>query len=343
MALSTVLLASSSSCVSMNRPFCVQRSHSVSQTTSSLMLQPQAAPKSQHQTLKSKRRFSGTVKALLQTEDKSYTKNVEVFSQEHLLDSLAHDIVQLSHKHIQEKGSFSVALADTSSVRFLRRLVKPAYINTIDWSKWQFFWVEEEVVVPEFQLKRRLLPNELLHKLVYDEFLSMVARTAGTLNVVTIDYDLTATQEAAERYEKNLQNWVARNEMARSRRGLPKFDLMLLGMEEDGRVGSLIPDHPVLGEKERWVTHVKDGNETRLTLTLPVINSSSNIAMVVAGSAKANAVYYSLKDEYDPQAPQRVFPAKLISPEEGDIVWYLDKAAASRIFKEELHIEKRIY
>ncbi|XP_028777889.1 probable 6-phosphogluconolactonase 2 [Neltuma alba] len=114
-------------------------------------------------------------------------------------------------------------------------------------------------------------------------------------------------------------------------------------MEEDGRVGSLIPDHPVLGEKERWVTHVKDGNETRLTLTLPVINSSSNIAMVVAGSANANAVYHSLMDRYDPQAPQRVFPAKLIAPEEGDIVWYLDKDAASRIFKEELRIEKRPY
>ncbi|XP_028777891.1 probable 6-phosphogluconolactonase 1 [Neltuma alba] len=342
MALSSVSLTSSL-CVP-NRPLCVPRSRSsVSQTTSSLILPPQATRKSQYQPLKSKRRLCGTVKALQDSEEKRYTKNVEVFSQEHLLDSLAHDIVELSNKSIQEKGSFSVALADTSSVKFLGRLLKPEYINIIDWSKWQFFWVEEEVFVPGYQLKRRFLPNEILHKLVYDEFLTMVARTAGTLNVVTIDYDVTATQEAAERYEQNLRQWVDRNEIATSRRGLPKFDLMLLGMEEDGRVGSLIPDHPVLGEKERWVTHVKDGNETRLTLTLPVINSSSKIAMVVAGSANANAVYYALMDRYDPQAPERVFPAKLISPEEGDIVWYLDKDAASRIFKEELHIEKRPY
>ncbi|XP_028777894.1 6-phosphogluconolactonase 3, chloroplastic-like [Neltuma alba] len=156
MALSAVFLTSSPSCVPVNRPFCIQRSHSASQTTSSLMLPSQGSRKSQHQPLKSKRRLCGTVKALLQNEDKNYTKNVEVLSHEHLLDSLANDIVELSNNYIREKGSFSVALADTSSVRFLRRLLKPAYVNTIDWSKWQFFWVEEEVFVPGYQLKRAI-------------------------------------------------------------------------------------------------------------------------------------------------------------------------------------------
>lgn len=161
-------------------------------------------------------------------------------------------------------------------------------------------------------------------------------KKVGPLNVVSIDYELIAKQEAAEYYEMILRDMVAENKIARSRRGLPKFDLMLLGMEEDGSVGSLLPDHPVLREEERWVTHVQHKDGTSLTLTRPVINASSNVAMVVSGIDHANAVYYSLMDDGD-----RLMPAKLISPEEGNVFWYLDKDAASRIFKEELRIEKR--
>ncbi|XP_028777888.1 probable 6-phosphogluconolactonase 3, chloroplastic [Neltuma alba] len=116
---------------------------------------------------------------------------------------------------------------------------------------------------------------------------------------------------------------------------------MLLGLEPNGRVGSLMPDHPVLDETEKWVASVEDREKEtiRVTLTLPVINSSSNIAMVVAGSASSDAVYSAFK--HDNQQDSRKLPAKLISPEEGELVWYMDKAAASKLFKEEVHIDKR--
>ncbi|KAK4277612.1 hypothetical protein QN277_015584 [Acacia crassicarpa] len=348
MALPTVFLTSSCVRQTQTTPLSVPKPLSVSQTTSLMMLPmpPQTAQKFQYQPLKkSNRRSFGTVKAL-NKEDKIF-KNVEIFSEEHLLDSLAHDIAELSQKFIKDKGSFSVALSDTPSVKFLRKLAEPPYVNTIEWSKWKIFWVEEEVFVPGDQLKKRLEPNDPLvakinHKFVYDEFLTMVSRISGNLNVYTIDYDLSDKEEAAERYQKKLEIWVSKNEIAKSNKNqLPKFDLMLLGMEPNGRVASLMPDHAVLDEKEKWVASVEGKDVTRVTLTLPVINSSSNIALVVAGSANADAVYSAFKDDYPQADPVRKLPAKLISPEEGELVWYLDKAAASKLFKEEILIDKR--
>ncbi|KAK4277611.1 hypothetical protein QN277_015583 [Acacia crassicarpa] len=347
MALSSAFLASSSLCVpqTSSRPLLgVQRPHSaLSQTmSSSMMILPhgQARGKSQNQPLKSTYRRSsfGTVRAIAtpETGAQRYRKNVEVLSREHLVDSLAHDIIRLSQKCIDERGSFSFAIADTTSVQFLSKLVSPEMTTSIDWAKWQVFWVEEEVVVGGYDLKRRFLPNELLHPFVYEEFLNKVKK-AGPY-VVSIDYELIAKQDAADRYEAILRNMVVEGKLASSSIGLPKFDLMLLGMEEDARVGSLIPDHPVLNEQERWATHVHHRDEKpHLTLTPPVINSSSNIAMVVSGLECANAVYNSLMDGAD----NRLLPAKIISPEKGNVFWYLDQDAASRIFKQELYIDQR--
>ena len=64
---------------------------------------------------------------------------------------------------------------------------------------------------------------------------------------------------------------------------------MILRIEPNGRAASLVPDHAVLDEKEKWAASVKDKDARGVTLTLPVINSSSHIAMVVSGSANAQS------------------------------------------------------
>lgn len=166
------------------------------------------------------------------------------------------------------------------------------------------------------------------------------------LNVETIyEPDLSAA-DLADLYEQKLQlslsQYDTNPEVPLLAHGLPKFDLMVLDMGPDGRVGSLLPDHPVLNDTERWVTVMREKTKLkppRITMTLPVVNSASNIAMVVAGASKTNAVYSALKEDYR-RADRRV-PAKLISPGEGDLKWYLDKGAASKLFKPEIHMEKR--
>ncbi|TKY55989.1 6-phosphogluconolactonase 4 [Spatholobus suberectus] len=247
-------------------------------------------------------------------------KNVEVFSKEHLAVSLAKYVADLSNKFIKERGYFAIALS-AGSIKYLRKLVEPHYSNTIMWSKWRIFWVDEKVVP-----KTHVDSN---YKLAYDGFISKVPIPPHNVN--TID-DALPADGAADVYETTLKRLVASNVIAKSlSTGFPKFDLVLLDMGPDGHVASLFPGHPTLNETKNWVTYLKNAPTPppeRITFTLPVINASSNIAMVVTGAGKADAVYSALEE-----APSDYkLPAQLVSPKEGELKWFLDKGAASRLW-----------
>lgn len=111
----------------------------------------------------------------------------------------------------------------------------------------------------------------------------------------------------------------------------PKFDLILLGMGPDGHVASLFPNHSVLDEKEEWITFITDSPKPppeRITFTLPVINSASNVAIVVTGDSKSEAVHLAVEDV---GSDCRSLPARMIQPANGRLVWFLDKHAASKL------------
>ena len=113
--------------------------------------------------------------------------------------------------------------------------------------------------------------------------------------------------------------------------GFPKFDLMLLGMGPDGHVASLFPGHPLVNEKERWVTFIKDSPKPppeRITFTFPVINSCPYIALVVTGAAEAGAVAKALGSSCEDSGT--VLPVELVSPTE-ELTWFLDKNSASKL------------
>lgn len=151
------------------------------------------------------------------------------------------------------------------------------------------------------------------------------------LNVNTID-DALPAEGVADVYETTLRRLVLNKIIALSSTGFPKFDLMLLDMGPDGQVAALFPNHHVLRESNKWVAFMKDAPKSppnRITLTLPVINSASNIAMVVTGAGKADAVYTAIQKD-DITSP--TIPVQLINPQ-GQIKWYLDKGAASKLYK----------
>lgn len=152
------------------------------------------------------------------------------------------------------------------------------------------------------------------------------------VNVYAID-DALSPDGAADVCETNIRRLIKSNVIATSTNGFPKFDLMLLGMGPDGHVASLFPGHPLLKENQKWVTFIKDSPKPpseRITFTFPVINSSSNVAMVVTGAGKANVVHSALEDD---NKTDDKLPVELVSPE-GEMKWYLDKGAASKLFKE---------
>jgi 6-phosphogluconolactonase len=115
----------------------------------------------------------------------------------------------------------------------------------------------------------------------------------------------------------------------------PKFDLILLGMGSDGHVASLFPNHQALELKDDWVTYITDSPQPppeRITFTLPVINSASNIAILATGVDRAAAVHLAVSDSSSngPDTPASL-PARMVQPTDGKLVWFLDKAAASSL------------
>lgn len=148
-------------------------------------------------------------------------------------------------------------------------------------------------------------------------------------NIYTIN-DALSAEGAANDYETCLKHLVKTNIIDISQAtGLPKFDLMLLGMGPDGHVASLFPGHPLVQANKQWVAFIKDSPKPppeRITFTFPVINTSANIALVVAGAGKANVVNVALGNGQSSD----LLPVQMVSPE-GELTWFLDKGAASHL------------
>ncbi|KAJ8760819.1 hypothetical protein K2173_021857 [Erythroxylum novogranatense] len=244
-------------------------------------------------------------------------KKVEVFdAEEDLATSLANYVVDLSAKFVKQRGAFSIALSGGSLIQSLRKLVEPPFIDSIEWSKWHIFWVDERVVP-----KDHVDSN---YKLAFDGLLSKVPILLS--NVYPIN-DALSAERAAEDYETRLKSLIYTKVIDTSPvSGLPKFDLILLGMGPDGHVASLFPGHPLVKEQQKWVTYIKDSPKPppqRITFTFPLINAANNIALVVSGSAQANAV----RDALRKSQISETLPVKMVSPE-GELKWFLDNDAA---------------
>ncbi|KAH0463851.1 hypothetical protein IEQ34_006637 [Dendrobium chrysotoxum] len=149
-------------------------------------------------------------------------------------------------------------------------------------------------------------------------------------HIYSINENLTV-EEAAREYEFMIRQLVkVRTIDVSESNDCPKFDLILLELGSDGHVASLFPHHISLQHKEDWVTYITDSPEPppeRITFTLPVINSASNIVMLAVGDEKAMVVKQVIDHITD--GLDVSLPAKLVSPSEGKLVWFLDKPSAS--------------
>ncbi|KAG1360654.1 putative 6-phosphogluconolactonase 4, chloroplastic [Cocos nucifera] len=249
-------------------------------------------------------------------------KELLVFErEEELAVSLAKYTAELSEKFAQERGAFTLVISGGSLIKSLRKLVDSPYLESVDWTKWHVFWVDERVVPKDHA--------DSNYKLAYDVFLSKVPIPPGQVYAIN---DSLSAEGAADDYETCLKHLVNTGVVAVSpATGFPKFDLMLLGMGPDGHIASLFPGHPLLNENRRWITFIEDSPKPppeRITFTFPVINSSANVALVVAGSGKAGAVHRALGSE---QSSSDVLPVEMVSLKDGKFLWFTDKAAVSML------------
>ncbi|HVT18518.1 MAG TPA: 6-phosphogluconolactonase [Thermoanaerobaculia bacterium] len=209
----------------------------------------------------------------------------------------------------------SVALAGGSTPRGLYRLLAAPgepYRGCLLWEHIHFFWGDERHVPPDHPDSNFRMARETM--------LDPAAVPPG--NVHRIPAEEPDAGSAAARYEAELVRFFA---LAPGER--PRFDLVLLGLGEEGHTASLFPGSPVLDERTRLAAApwVEAHREFRITLTPPAINGAALVAFLVSGEAKAAALAAVLEGELRPER----YPAQIVRPDSGKLLWLVDRAAAS--------------
>ncbi len=236
----------------------------------------------------------------------SDTARIEVYAdKQELAEAAARAFVARSAEAIEERGRFTVALAGGSTPKAAYALLARDYAEEVDWSNVHVFFGDERSVPPDHEDSNYRMAREALLDHVP---VGGVHRMRGEL----------PPDEAAASYEDELRGFFGAE-------GLPRFDLILLGIGGDGHTASLFPETSALEVADRWVVAnpVLKLDTTRITLTAPVLNAARAVNFLVAGEDKAEALKEILEGDADP----RRYPAKLVRPPGGP-AWMLDRAAA---------------
>lgn len=209
---------------------------------------------------------------------------------------------------VEARGVFNVSLSGGTTPReTYERLAAEPYRSEIDWARVHAFWGDERNVPPEHadsdyaMAKRALLDHVEIPR-------ANVHRMQGELDV----------KEAADLYEAEVKKHFNSN-------GVPSFDLILLGLGEDGHTASLFRETQALEITDRLVigNQVPSLDTWRLTFTYPLINAAHQVVFLAAGVRKAKIV----QEIIELKNPE--YPASQVAPHPGELHWLLDNAAAS--------------
>lgn len=238
------------------------------------------------------------------TEVKIFAKPKKVFK------AVANEILQITQESNQTR--FNIALPGGNTPKKLFAMLGEKYKESIPWERIHFWWGDERCVPPEDDASNFKLANDYLfaHIDVPEE---NIHRIKGE----------NIPEEEAIRYtheiEENL-NYRGEN---------PVFDLVILGLGEDGHTASIFPDQIELFEEEHICATSKHPltGQDRITLTGRVLNNASRIFFLVIGENKAQRVSEIMNDD----EAAKLLPAYYISPKNGELTWFLDDAAATKI------------
>ena len=231
-----------------------------------------------------------------------------------LFASAAEEVVRQANESVAERGRFTIALSGGSTPKSLYNLLATNARTTLPWDRMFFFWGDERHVPPT--------DPDSNYRMVKEAILSKVQVPAGNIHRVPAENPDAAA--AAEAYEADLRKFFHLETGQ-----IPRFDLVLLGMGPDGHTASLFPGTAGLLEKSRlvvanWVEKLK---AYRLSFTLPLLNAARCVAFLVSGTDKAQV----LRGVLEENVPGAQYPAKLVQPTEGKLIWFLDRAAASAL------------
>ncbi|MCE7055893.1 6-phosphogluconolactonase [Algoriphagus sp. AGSA1] len=205
-----------------------------------------------------------------------------------------------------------VALSGGSTPKIVFDYLAGNFGNEIDWSRIKFYWGDERCVPPT--------DDESNYKMTVDHLLSKIEIPSFNIFRVLGEND---PEGEAERYSQVLDTELPKEN------DTPQFDLVMLGMGDDGHTVSIFPDSISLWDAEEncvVATH-PDSGQKRVTITGKIVNNAKAVAFLVTGANKAEKVREILKKEHDFAS----YPASLVQPSQGELSWFLDRDAARDI------------
>jgi 6-phosphogluconolactonase len=221
----------------------------------------------------------------------------------------AEEWIRACRDAVERSGRFTVALSGGNTPRSLYDLLAGAeFRDKIPWDRIHFFWGDERAVPADHPDSNYGMARAAL----------LAKVPARQENIHRVETDRGAVKAAAA-YEDTLREVFALGAGA-----WPSFDLMLLGLGDDGHTASLFPGSAALSEAKRLVVanFVEKLKSERITMTLPVLNRAATVVFLVSGAAKAKAVGDILRA----RAP---LPAAQVDPLGGRLLWILDRDAAA--------------
>ncbi len=233
-----------------------------------------------------------------------------------LSQAAAKRVKECARDAIKAHGAFYIALSGGSTPRHLHQILANSPIQQqIAWDKVHVYFGDERNVPHDHP--------ESNYRMAMETLLSKVPIPQGQVHVIPTGCD--RMQECADRYAEQLIGLPQKN-------GMPCFDLIILGMGDDGHTASLFPDTSILDEDERSVAavFVPKLDSWRISFTYPVLNQVKHILVLVSGSSKAQVLYGVFNE------PEHNFPIQRIRNDH--LEWFVDTSAAARLIESDVGI-----
>jgi 6-phosphogluconolactonase len=227
-----------------------------------------------------------------------------------LAHKAAEQFIALAGRAVARAARFAVALSGGSTPWPLYQLLGSAeYRERVDWRRVHLFWGDERCVPPDHA--------ESNFRMAHESWISQIQIPAENIHRMEGEKEPRA---AAEAYEQELQQFFAPTPGQ-----MPRFDLILLGIGEDGHTASLFLGSAALAEQERFVVadYIEKLKAYRLTLTLPVINAAAQVTFMVSGANKADVMRRILR-----RSETTELPAAKVRPANGSLTWLVTEDAA---------------
>ena len=233
-----------------------------------------------------------------------------------LARAAAFDLLQRATAAIAERGVFTLALSGGSTPKKLYALLaKDPAFAAFPWAQTQLFFGDERHVQPDHAESNFRMVKETL----------LASGHVPEANVHRVFAELADAAQAAAEYEAEIRRDFTADDALLD--GVPRFDVILLGMGPDGHTASLFPGSPGLQETTLWVlaNPVAKFNTDRITFTYPVLNAARAVLLLVAGADKESMIREVLVDA------RGTYPVERVQPRDGVKVWMLDRAAAAQL------------